>query len=309
MPRRHEHVFGHRLQFVRRPLDPHLQQAGPLPAVDRQEPVRGHPLDVLAEVEVVAIVFLILGQRLTRDLDPLALEVPSPVEKLPEPLPHVRSLAELVGDDVPDTQEHVCNGCHLGVGIDEISSPHIEIRRCRFGRQDLAGQRLELPLPGHLGERELPRLEGKVEILELLGALRRGDRGLQAGREPALPLDGPQDGLLAIGELSGAGHGLGDLANRLFVEAARLIAAIPRDERHGVATVEQFDRRLYGGDRKPEPLGYQSEVDDSSDHRGSHPTRKPRTPKDARAAQLSSAIRFARAGTGAKTGIWKTSRI
>ena len=233
-----------------------------------------HPLDVLAVVEVVAVVLLLLGERLPLALDPLAFEVRGTVEDLPQPLADIGPLAEVVGDDVPHAEEHVGHGRHLGIGIDEVGGPGVEIGDCGRRGQDLSGERLKPPLPRDLGERELAGLAGEVNVLELLGPLGTNDASLELVRQLALPLDGSQDRLLAVGELSGAGNALRDPPDRLLIEASRLVSPIPGDEGNRVAAVEQFDGRLHAGRRNAEPLGDPSQIDDSSDRRGSHPSRE-----------------------------------
>jgi peptidoglycan/xylan/chitin deacetylase (PgdA/CDA1 family) len=169
------------------------------------------------------------------------------VQDAAQPLPHVRPRAEVVGDDVSDAQQHVGHRRDLRVRIDEVERPRIEVDGGRIGAEDLAGQRLEPPLPGDLRERELARLEGQIEILELLGALRRADLLLERRGQLPLPLDRPQDRLLAVRELPGAAHVLGDQPDGHLVEAARLIATVAGDERNGVAVVEQAYDRLDRG--------------------------------------------------------------
>ena len=171
MPRGHEQLVGHCLHLFGRPLDPHLEQSRPLAPVDRQKPMGRHPLDVFAVVEVIAIVLLLLGERFSLALHSLALEVGRAIENLAEPLPEIGPLAELMGDDVTDAEEDIGDGGHLRVGIDEVGRPEVEVRGGGVGGKDLPGERLELPLPCHLRKGELPGLEGKVEILQLLGAL------------------------------------------------------------------------------------------------------------------------------------------
>ena len=60
--------------------------------------------------------------------------------------------------------------------------------------------------------------------------------------EFVLRFDRPQDRLLALVELAQASDAVADAADLLFVEAAGLVAAIARDERHRVAFVQESDR-------------------------------------------------------------------
>lgn len=59
MAGRHEHLLGGRLHFIHRPVDPNLEQFGPLAPVDRQHAVRRNPLDMLRVVEEVAKVLFV----------------------------------------------------------------------------------------------------------------------------------------------------------------------------------------------------------------------------------------------------------
>ena len=169
------------------------------------------------------------------------------MQDAPQPLPHVRPLAELVGDDVADAEQHVGDRGDLGVGVDEVRGPLVEIGRRRVTGENLPRQRLQAALLRDLGQRELAGLERQIEVFELLGALRRGDSRLQVGGQPALPLDRSQDRLLAVGELPGLADALGDPAHVLLVETAGVVPTVPRDERNGVARVEQLHRRIDAG--------------------------------------------------------------
>ena len=103
-------------------------------------------------------------------------------------------------------------------------------------------------------------------MLRAVGGL---DLCRQFGREFPLPLDRSQDRLLAVGQLPRLADGIGDPPDVDFVEAAGLIAAVARDERNGVALVEQLHRRLDAGRPKTEPLGNLPQIDERY---GSHPT-------------------------------------
>ena len=99
-------------------------------------------------------------------------------------------------------------------------------------------QRLEPSLSGDLGQRELAGLEREIEILELLGTPSRGDPGLQFRGQLSLSLDGSQNGLLPIGELTSTAHAFGDQPNTDLVESAGLIAPVAGDEGNGVPLVQ-----------------------------------------------------------------------
>ena len=102
-------------------------------------------------------------------------------------------------------------------------------------------------MSGNLREREPPWLVGQIEILELLEALGRGDLLLQACGQPALPLDRPQNGLLAVEQLPGPGDALLHSPHGFLVEAAGPIPPVAGDEGNGVARIEQLDGGLDAG--------------------------------------------------------------
>ena len=265
----HQHLLGGRLHLIHRPVDPHLQELGPLAPVDRQHAVWRHPLHMLGIVKEVAKMLLVLRLGLARTLHPLAREAGLAVQDAPQPLPHVGVFAEVVGDDVADAEQHVGHARHLSIGVEEIGRPFVEVGGCGIGRKNLPCQRLEPPLPGDLGERQLAGLERQVEILELLGTRGRGDPALQGGSQPPLTLNRAEDGLLPIGQLTGATHALGDQTDAHLIEPAGLVATVADDERNGVALIEQAHRRLDRRYRQPDALGDRPQIDE---RRGSHPT-------------------------------------
>ena len=70
-----------------------------------------------------------------------------------------------------------------------------------------------------------------------------------------MTLDRPHDRLLAFGELTSLRDALGNPTDVEFVQTARWIAAIARDERHSVALVEQLHCRFHTGCWQPELVG------------------------------------------------------
>ena len=88
-----------------------------------------------------------------------------------ESLTEIRPLAELIGNDVANPEHHLGRGRQPGIGRDEISGPAVEVSSGRIGPKDLPGQRLQLPLPGDLGQGEFSGFECEVKVFELLEAL------------------------------------------------------------------------------------------------------------------------------------------
>ena len=282
MGRINEDPLGRGLHLVDRPLDPHLQQPGPLTTIDRQSAVRGDPLDVLGVFEVIAVVLFVLGEGLPLRLDPLAGEMSLLGEDRPQRLADIGPLGEHIRNDVPDAEEGIGNRRHLGIGIDEVGSALVEIGRRRVGGENLTGEGFESPLPGNLRQRKFPRLEGKVDVFELLRARRRFDPLLERLRELSLPLDRAEDRLLAIGDLPCLRDSLRDPADLDLVEPSGLVAPVTGEEGNGVPLVKESYHRVDTANWQAEPLGDRPKIDE---RHGCHPTRgagaqSPRTPLD-----------------------------
>jgi len=126
-------------------------------------------------------------------------------------------------------------------------------------------------LASDLGQGEFSRLVREVDVFELLAALGRDHRRLEFRRQLALSIDRPEDGLLAVGELTGPNHGLLDPPHGLFVEAAGLIAAITSDEGNRIVGIEQVDDRLHANGRNVQPPRNDAQINDRGDRRRSHP--------------------------------------
>ena len=121
--------------------------------------------------------------------------------------------------------------------------------------------RFQSACPRQCGERLLLRLVREVKVFETLDRLGGFDRGGQFGRQLSLRLDRAENRLLALGVQTLAHDALLDLTNLLFVETACLVLAIARDERHGVAGVEQADDRCHARLLQTEPMRYLLEID------------------------------------------------
>ena len=148
---RHDQFLGGGLHLVLGPFHPYLEQTGPLAAIDRQHAVRGHAVDMLREIEVVAVVLGVFRCRLALDLHPLAPQPAGATEDAAKPLPQGSPLTEVMCDDVPHAQQGIGNRCHLHVGIDEVGRPRVEVGSGRVGREDFPSQWLQPPLTGDLG--------------------------------------------------------------------------------------------------------------------------------------------------------------
>ena len=113
MARGHQHLLGGRLHLSDGAVDPDLQELGPLAPIDRENTMRRHPLNMFGVVEEVAKMLLVLRLCLALALHPLAGETGLTVQDAPQPLPHVGVFAEVIGDDVPDAEQHVGDARHL----------------------------------------------------------------------------------------------------------------------------------------------------------------------------------------------------
>ena len=127
---------------------------------------------------------------------------------------------------------------HALVGVDEVGGAGVEIGALLGPGEDLVGERAEALLAGPRGERLLLRPERQVQIFEPLDAVGLFDLAAELVGEFVLRFDRPQDRLLAFVELAQPGDAVADAADLLFVEPARLVAAVARDERHRVAFVQ-----------------------------------------------------------------------
>ena len=129
-------------------------------------------------------------------------------------------------------------------GLTSVGSTSARLADGRVAVPDGQGQRLQALLAGRGRQRALLRLVRQVEVFEPLGVVGREDGGAQLVGQLALALDALEDGLLALGELAQQADALLDDAHHLLVEAAGAFLAVARDERDGVALVEQLHHAL-----------------------------------------------------------------
>ena len=127
------------------------------------------------------------------------------------------------------------------VGVDEVGGARVEIGRRLVLRQDLLGQRAEALLVSLRGERLLLGPIRQIQIFEPLHAVGPLDLLAELVGERMLRFDRSQNRLLALVQQAKLRDALADAADLLFIEPARLVAAVARDERHRVAVVQQGD--------------------------------------------------------------------
>ncbi len=155
-----------------------------------------------------------------------------------------------------DTFQHVGQGVQLLVGRDEVRRPRRQIERGLVRLENLPRQRLQPTLPRDRGQRLLLGLVGEIQIFEPARRVGLVDEPSQLVGQLALRLDRLEDGRLALGQHPQASRGDLDAANLLFVQPARLVLAIARNEGDRVALVEQLDRALDLVERQTEPSGH-----------------------------------------------------
>ena len=223
------------------PLQLRRQGAVLLAAVDGEDAVRRDLANRLGELEVV----FVLQPLALRELVALARRQPTRVpENQPEDRTHVGRLGDHLGDDVPGAGEDVLDRVELLLGVDERGQHLVEVGDDLVGLPDLHRQRLQAALAGRRRQALLLRLVGQVEVFEALGVVGVDDGRAQLVGELALPLDGAQDGLLALGHVAQSGDALLDRAQHLLVQPAGPLFAVAGDERDGVALVEELDDGL-----------------------------------------------------------------
>ena len=88
-------------------------------------------------------------------------------------------------------------------------------------------------------------LERQVEVFEPLGVVGRADAAARSRGQLPLGLDRLEDRLLPLRQLAEPLHAELDLADDHLVEVAGPFLAVARDERDGVALVQQLDDALH----------------------------------------------------------------
>ena len=220
-------------------LDGHLQPFLALAAVERQNAVIGRAHHRLAVVRVLRVdVFALLGLHAAQHAAALHQRAQARADG--------RVVADLLGDDVLRQLDRRLRVRHALFPVDvrrrqlhRIVAP--PLRKNRFG------QRLHALLPCDHRARAALGLKGPVDVLQAGQRLRPGQLRAQLVRQPALLVDGTLDLLAALVKASQIIKPLAQLAQLLVVHRAGLLLAIARDERHGVALVQQRHDALRDG--------------------------------------------------------------
>ena len=237
-PARHHLLVEHqlRVQDLQRPTAEHRERA-----------VRGHGAERLVVVEVVAElrdlrVLLVLA---VHQLGAQQALVPQPA---PQRLHQCRVLGPAFGQQVAHAVEHRVGigeaGGRQRLGAARIAGHEgggLDQRVERGVGEQAVGQRLDAGLAGDHALGAAPRLEGQVEVFQLLLGRRRLDRRPQIGRELALLVDALQHGGAALLELAQVTQPRFQIAQLGVIEVVGRLLAVARDEGHRGPAVEQFD--------------------------------------------------------------------
>ena len=220
-------------------LERDLEAALLLAAVDGEDAMRGQCAKRLLVVLIHEEGLRVLG---------LFVERSHEFCPLPKLLAHLlaqrSALGNGLGDDVHRAGERVLRCLYALLRIDELRGVFFRRAAFLFLCENRERQRLKPLFPRDARTRAPLLLEGQVDVLQLLHLQRPVERFLDLGRELSLLLDALFDLLLALQEISEARKLALDGAHLLFVEFARRLLAVARDEGHGVSLVQERDRRL-----------------------------------------------------------------
>ena len=237
-------------------LHRHLEQPLGFPALRRQHPVRRRRLGALAAAQVVLVGrqlgrLGLAARRLDRQLSLVRKE-------LSQLGPQRRLLGDDFGHDVPRASPHRVRVRQLLGSIDERLCQRVPAGGGGPLRPQHVGQRLQPPLPRHLGPRPTLGAPGQVEVLQL--RQRRGLRQglLQRGREHLLLRQAlPNRAAPALSRV----HHLGvirDALNRLVVQRPRRFLPVAGDEGHRGPALQQLEHRRHARQGERQLAGHQA---------------------------------------------------
>ena len=220
---------------VRRERD--LEAAELLAAVDGEDAVRRQAVDgflvglVHAE-DLLAFLGRIFGE--------LRLQAARLRDVLAHGLADLRLLHDGLGHDVHRPLQRVLSRRDVLVFLAEGRRNRFRAALLVAREQHAVCERLEAALAGNLRARALLLLVGQVEVFEFLQFARLLDGPAQVIRQLALLLDFGEDFFLPLDEAAQVRETLLELAQLLVLERSRRLLAVARDERHGIAFVEQL---------------------------------------------------------------------
>ena len=238
---RHLQVFASRSQRLRFiPLERDAQRFLLFTTIQRENPMRRHLADRLGVIEVVAK----FGMSLLGGLRRQRGDSPRLLGDVATALTQVGVIRNPFGKNVGRSGE--CRRCveDFQVWLDERNGRLIQTGLRQRLIPNRLGQWFETTLLRNRRARTSLRTERQVEIIEPLHRVGAFDLGSQFGSQLSLTVDHPENVRRPLGQLPQQLDSLFDRANLFFVQVARALFAIARDERNGVALVEQQHRLL-----------------------------------------------------------------
>ena len=218
-----------RLAVLVRHVEVEVEHALVAAAQHGERAVRGQILDGLGEVEIVGE----LGAFLGLGLHHLGLQDALAPFPLAQGADQGGLLADALDQDVAGAVERGLGVGDALAGVDILGGFGCRVER-RIGEQRIA-ERLEPGLAGDLRLGAALGLVRRVQVFQLDLGLGAGDGARQFRCQLALLLDAFQDGRAPILQLAQVAEALLQLAELRVVEAARLLFAVARNERHGRA--------------------------------------------------------------------------
>ena len=126
------------------------------------------------------------------------------------------------------------------------SGQHVaQVGNGRIAVPDSLRQRPQASLPSDRGQGSLFRLVWQVKIFKPLGCLRGENGRPERVGQLALGFYALENSLFAFPELPQILHARLDLPDDFFVEPARSLFAVTRDEGNGVALIEEHNDALH----------------------------------------------------------------
>ena len=208
------------------------QHALGLSATDREVAVRRNLPDLLA----VLVVLLELGGLGILAGHHLGHELAVLGHLAADERANVGGIRDLLRDDIARARE-----CIFGIR-DVLADEGGRLGEWIAGlalREDLVGERLQATLAGDRGARLAAWAVGRVEVLELGLGGRGPELLLELGGQLALLGDRAEHRGAAPLHLDEVGAALLDRADLDFIESAGPLLAVARDERHGIALIQE----------------------------------------------------------------------
>ena len=214
--------------------------------------MRRHGLQGLLIGEIVAELRsrLLLALAYRRHEDTVGLQVRTKVRQ------QLGVLGELLHENLTGAFERRLHIRHAGVvallGFEGRLQVFccFHLRRQRMVGQQRRSQHIEARLTGNLRLGAALHFVGQIQIFETLLGLRRFDRGAQRRGHLSLLFDTREDGRATLFHFTQINQTLLQITQLRVIESARRFFAVPRDERHRRAFVQQGDRRdhlMHGG--------------------------------------------------------------